>query len=440
MINRDAILEELKTLPRGYISNKTIKGKTFHYLQYREGKKIVSQYVPEQNVPILIKQIDMRAELERLLADYIDNTPLITPLCKSSLSLTGDIMEQDEVVATFKEGDLIWMDKDRAPLIFKRSTRLEPWLKGRAIDSHRTHSRLLKKALRIVTENDEQVSLYVHAVTLTDDYWFRPQKSKLHYKEVSFTSDLYSDLALNGNPYSLPSIGRITPELTTVGSFEKCWKRIDGQWYMLKKGTGDELFSECFCSELAKALDIPTARYFLSGDCIWTPNFAMDVNFEPMSSIAGEDDRYEHIFPLVSSISEDLAKQYLLLVFFDCLVNNIDRHNENCGFLRNRKTGKIISLAPNFDNNIALTAVNGYPHDIKRYEDGLINIFKKFLRKNKEASRVFSSMKLPTLTEDTIKRILSASVLKTDEKTLVDYLMDGYKRLEEIQNDIKIVK
>ncbi len=49
-------------------------------------------------------------------------------------------------------------------------------------------------------------------------------------------------------------------------------------------------------------------------------------------------------------------------------------------------------------------------------------------------------MELPSLNEDIIKRILSASILKTDEKTLIDYLMNGYRRLKEIQGDIKISK
>ncbi len=429
MRSRDSLLNEIKSLPKGYISSKTIHGKTRFYLQHRDGLKVVGKYVKESELPLLRQQIDRRKELEKELSN-LNDAPIIKRLSSNALSLTGEVMEKDVAVARFKEGELLWFDKDRAPLIFRTSHRLEPWLSSRVIDAHRTHSRLLKKMLRIAPSNDEETVLYVHAVTLVDDYWFRPQKSKLHWADVTFISDQYAALALKGDPSLLPSKARITPELTLGGSFEKCWKRIDGRWYMVKSGTKEELFSEWFCSSLANRLNIPTAQYFLENGYIYTPNFAEKENFEPMSSVAGrDDDSYEHVFPLVLGLSQRIAKEYLLLIFFDCLVNNVDRHNENCGFLRSRKTGEIISLAPNFDNNIALMAVNGYPHDIERKDDGLISCFRKFITKNKEAAKLFKSMSLPILTEDIIKKTLGNSPIKIDKDVLVTFLMNGYRRL-----------
>ncbi len=438
-MDKTELIDRLNALPVGYISKKTINGKERYYLQYRKGKKIVSNYVPNENVLSLRKQIDERKRLERMIHDYLASFSSLKPLSENAISLTGDIMEKDDIVASFKNGDLIWLNQKKAPLIFTKgqSKRLEPWLINRAIDSERNNSKILRRSLKIVSDKNEEISLSVHAATLIDDYWFRPSKSKLHWKDVSFIDDLYSDLALNGKSSFLPSVPKITPELTLTGSFEKCWKLINGEWFMIKKGTDKELFSEYFCSSLAKIMNIPTAEYFIKGNCIVTANFAEDFNFEPISSIAGSDDTYEHVFPLIFSLSKDIAKQYLILMYFDCLVNNVDRHNENYGLLRNRKNGKIVSLAPNFDNNVALTAVNGYPHDSKREKDGLIDCFEAFLWDSEDASSIFISVELPDITPDDIKEICDASPIKTDEETLIEFILNAQKRLKKLQDDLK---
>ena len=48
------------------------------------------------------------------------------------------------------------------------------------------------------------------------------------------------------------------------------------------------------------------------------------------------------------------------MIFLDTIVANPDRHTNNFGLLRDTNTGMLMSLAPNFDNNMALIA-RGYP-------------------------------------------------------------------------------
>ena len=50
----------------------------------------------------------------------------------------------------------------------------------------------------------------------------------------------------------------------------------------------------------------------------------------------------------------------------------MDRHTQNFGFLRDIDTGEIISLAPNFDNNVALIS-RGYPKDVSREKMDLLD-------------------------------------------------------------------
>ena len=61
------IEENIKALPAGYISVKTISGHTYYYRQWREGKKIISDYIPEDFLNATKRKIAARKEQEALL-------------------------------------------------------------------------------------------------------------------------------------------------------------------------------------------------------------------------------------------------------------------------------------------------------------------------------------------------------------------------------------
>ena len=58
-------LENIESLPKGCLSQKKISGKIYMYLQHREGAKIVSQYVPYEQVEEVRKQIERRRRLQK---------------------------------------------------------------------------------------------------------------------------------------------------------------------------------------------------------------------------------------------------------------------------------------------------------------------------------------------------------------------------------------
>ena len=57
----------IDALPRGYISVKHISGHTYNYRQWREGNKIISEYVPEAFLNSVKRKIATRKEQEELL-------------------------------------------------------------------------------------------------------------------------------------------------------------------------------------------------------------------------------------------------------------------------------------------------------------------------------------------------------------------------------------
>lgn len=65
LLERKVKLEtELQTLVQGYISKKTIKGKTYFYLQNRVGGKLISRYLKSEEVDAVTEQITRRKQCE----------------------------------------------------------------------------------------------------------------------------------------------------------------------------------------------------------------------------------------------------------------------------------------------------------------------------------------------------------------------------------------
>lgn len=425
------IVNKLNNLPDGYISYKTIKNKKYAYFQYVENGKLKSKYIKEKDLSDFKNKIEERKKLEKELKKLQFSGKNLPKLADSAKKLTGYIMMQDNVVASFKDGQLIEMNEEMCPLLIKRTHNVSAFLSNRVIDKSRTNARLLKKALQIKESEDELISLYSYGATITDNYWFKPKQSKLKYKDISFDGDFYSDLALTGELIVYPKTPKLTPQLTTPGSYEKCWRKENNKWWLYKKGNENEIFSELFCSLLADKLNIPTAIYKQEDRFIKTLNFADKYNFEPISSIASDDDSFENVFNSIVEINDEIAKQYLLLVWFDCLVNNVDRHNENCGLLRDKKNGKIISLAPNFDNNVALIS-RSEVLNLNAKDDGLIKMFAKFIKNNKTAYELYREIKLPKLTKQIIHDCFKQIDTKKDEELIMSFLLNRYKELLKI--------
>lgn len=348
-------------------------------------------------------------------------------------NITGALMLEDLKIAKIENGRIVDSNHALLPLYLKRKDDIEGWLASRAIDTHRTNSRLLKRALRLHQTNDVQTSLAVNAATITDRYWFRPEGSTDTYADVRFKENDFAELALRGDPDSFSKRPSRTPELTNTGSFEKCWKLIDGKWWMYKSGSDAEYFSELFICKLCEKLGLAVAHYELDGAYIRSLDFTdgARVNFEPMKSLADDDDDYEHCYNILKEISPKIAEQYLLLVWMDTICYNMDRHTENFGLLRDIKTGGILSLAPNYDNNIALIA-KGYPSDVSRECDGIIRFFAEFVESCPEAHAAYQSLIFPVITSKIIDECLAEIPIDVDKDYIRKFVLNGQDRVREI--------
>ena len=342
--------------------------------------------------------------------------------------LNGVIMSEDRVVAKVRRNNCIVFDPNHCPLYLMRYNDPEGWLTRRAIDAHRTNSRLLRKALRLAPNDDLAAVLRVHGATITDAYWFRGENENLTYDQVKFQKDYpFSRLALRGDPDSFQkgTAASVTPELTNTGSFEKCWRYEDGAWWMYKAGTEAERFSELFVYELCRALGFPVAEYQNCAPYIRTRDFTGGrLNFEPAAYLVGDDEDYETNYHAFLRFGQKVADQYVELLLMDTICRNADRHTYNYGLLRDRQTGEVVSLAPNFDNNIAL--ISGGMDDEPRRPDLLTELLEEFEAATGAVTDYLARHKLPALTPERIARCCEATGIPVDVEYIQQFVLAGW--------------
>ena len=341
-----------------------------------------------------------------------------------------EILSGNTLVAIWQDKKLKVVDKARLPLYLKKIENADMWLETRAIDSHRANSRLLKKALRLAEKDDVSTVIHVNGATITDNYWIRPIGSNLLYDDVKFSDDYFSNLALKGNYDSFNRAANSkrskTPELTNVGSFEKCWKLRDGKWWMHKKATHNELFSELFIYELGAALRMNMAIYERGEGCIKSLDFtdAATVNFEPASAFMGDNEEYSYVVKALEKLCPQAIPDYIRMIFMDTICANPDRHTNNFGLLRDTKTGELLGFAPNYDNNMALIS-RGYPSK-PGSKDMLISLFNELMDEYPNYRKY-----IPEVTEETVHGVLDKLNMKVRSQLIVDLVVGRYKLIAE---------
>lgn len=421
------LIHRQNELPKGNIYKKAIKNNTYFYHQYRESGKNYSIKLNNDEVAPLKEQIEERKVIEKNIKALLKNGNREIELSTFAKEYTGYVMSGNIVVAEFNKGVLVPPTHKLCPLVIKRTNSIYEFLKSRSIDSGRTNSRLLRKVLNINVKDDTLVSLCSYAASISDNYWFKPKHSKLKYEDISFNNDIFFDTALKGIITIYPKKLILTPELTTNGSYEKGWRNIDGNWWLYKVGTINERYSEVFYSRLFEKLILPTAHYEIDGNYIRTANFAKGVNFEPMVSLVGDNEDIEYIYDALNKINHQIALDYLRLITFDVVLNNVDRHNENCGILRDKETGEIISLAPNYDDNLSLISRNTTL--IATEQEGFLSLFLKTIRKSKKIKEGLKEIEFPIITSNLLRSIHEEIGLEieVDFEAIERYIMFRYE-------------
>lgn len=353
------------------------------------------------------------------------------------------IMHKTEVIALADEENITEIiNKALCPHCFVVGMPLYIWLDNRCVDMHRSHSRRLFKALRLRnSENTAELISIGHGVSITDNWWIQRDDENLEYRELKKYNEQIADIALLGGSDSDERNTEGYLELGTVGSYEKAWRFEGNSWYMYKQGGTQELVSEYYSYLFLKAMQFYVAEYRIkiikSAETGLSTTFMLskdftnnaEVDFEPFCNYFGDNEELDFIIP---KLPEKLIKQYVMTVFYDALLFNGDRHNQNIGIIRDSLTGEILSLAPGFDYNLGLIA-SGVPRINKRTG----NVFTKSLLSNETCRRVLKEnipdrQKITIAVEFATAGVKSALGLNDLNYSLIEnYIKDTFDYISE---------
>lgn len=305
---------------------------------------------------------------------------------------------------------------------------LNRWLENRKASKHNAHLR------RIMTEmgceRTEGFLRLTHAASINDTFWVREKNEAVSWADVSLYRNEFSEtvsrLAFEGLGLYNGSFSSTSPELTTNGSFRKCFRRESGEIFIYKRGyvtestasvseeknpdsgRGLEPYCEVLASELATKLCAAAVSYELctlhgetAARCrLFTSE---QEGFAPYSGfVTKEEDRSpEAMLSFFRDLhAEDAFRRMLLL---DALTFNDDRHLGNFGVIIDNDTGRPLRMAPVFDLNqalfpdLTLSAFQTFPQALLDYWPKIGNDFTELgqliltpsIRKDLESLRNF---------------------------------------------------
>lgn len=277
----------------------------------------------------------------------------------SSVQKIGPIyhMEHLPLGTTSRQGEV-----DRAAL--------NAWWIDRSIPASRSGIRKALETLEL--PNTQMLLTRCFGLSLSDQYWVKPQGSDLQWERINFFTNPFSEdigNVLLGKVTDGAGLDFHSPDNTSDGFLKKRWKIIDGKRCLLKAGSNpfmQQPFNEVIATIVAQRLDIPHVPYSLLWDdgtpysvCedFITPDTELVSAWRVMQTQKKDNSTsiYRHYLNCCKALGvpgiEHAVDQMIVL---DYLIANEDRHQNNFGLIRNANTLEWIGVAPIFDSGSSL--------------------------------------------------------------------------------------
>lgn len=236
------------------------------------------------------------------------------------------------------------------------------WVRDRAIDLNSVQHRNLANNL-LGSRDKLHLALITNMFSISDTFTcfkeeaFQPRFSLFNPD----AQDKVSSYILLSGDTSINKAAFATPNVSTDGSFTKTWKYEKGEWWLYKMQSSDATRSEVEISKVLTACGWDAAVYRYDGAYrkrVKSLNFVNKHEFfEPYDSFrfafSNVEDDDETILQNISSLGKSFRQAWKRILMTDALFLNADRHMRNFGVIRSSETGKVLRLAPNFDNNQA---------------------------------------------------------------------------------------
>jgi hypothetical protein len=242
---------------------------------------------------------------------------------------------------------------------------INDWWTLRGIPASREGIREALELLQVKT--NKELMIKGLGLSLSDHYWVRPPKSRLEWYAINYYDNPFSDDigdALFGKKTEGKNAGFWSPDVGSNGNLRKKWKIRNGKRVLIKGGSRpflQEPFNESIASMLLKRLDIAHVPYTLEIDD--TKPYSVCENFtdqkaefisawDIFNSLKRDSQHsdFQHYLKCCDNLGIPGVKNNLdIMLGFDFLIANSDRHYYNFGALRNPETLEWLGPAPLFD-------------------------------------------------------------------------------------------
>ena len=272
---------------------------------------------------------------------------------------------------------ILWIDDEKRrllPLGMEISNRgLASWLKHRSIPKNRAYVNIFLAKCGLNPNRPMDVISVCKGLSLNDSYWITDDSYDGTFEQNNLYDNNFSQvlawIAFTGYGSNIRSTFASSPEFTTNGMLPKCWRRVDGRFYLYKGATtgasnmGNEPYSEMYAYMLAQTMGffaIPYKTVKWKGKlCSVCELFtSKEISYVPVGRLVKEGGM-RAVREYYSSLGTEFTSALNEMIVFDALICNTDRHYGNFGVLVDSHTNKIVAPAPLFDHGNSLFNLAG---------------------------------------------------------------------------------
>lgn len=452
-------------LPKGYISKKTISGKTYYYHQWSKDGVKRSRYLHDGEIEPLAEQIELRKGLQKKLRTLKAKPSEENKKRNEVNSLKCTLMHKRIKVAEMELDDATgFIQKigtvyapEHLPVgvpvrkgITDRAA-LNEWWTDRSIPASRSGVREALETLEITSTKMLLVRCY--GLSLSDQFWICPEGSNLTWDSINFFENDFSDDigdVLFGADKKADGLDFSSPDNTSDGNLKKRWKIINGRRCLVKGGSNpfrQQPFNEVIAAGIMERLGIPHvpytvtwnkgAPYSVCEDFV-TENTELIPAWRILKTQKKDNSTsvYQHFINCCESLGIKDAVPFLdRMIVLDYIIANEDRHLNNFGVIRNAETLKWLGFAPIYDSGSSL-GYDKMPAQMRSEKEVVCKPFKNHHTEQLKLVSDFSWIDFDSLSDigELITNVLSADGAKDymDENRIRAIIGAAQRRIEQL--------
>lgn len=310
------------------------------------------------------------------------------------------------------------------------------WWKNRQIPASRNGLKeILNKSGIYDEDNFDLLDAKAYCLSLSDQYWVKKYNENILWEDINFFENEFSEdigkVLFNGGKTSL-NLNLNTPDMTSNGNYEKRWKIINGDRYLIKAGgkmINQEPFNEVIATKLYERIlnddeyvkyeiaydnekAVSICKNFITPNTELIPAWKIDEYYETKKS----ENKYEHYIRCLNKLNIPNANLLVdKMLICDFILANKDRHFNNFGVIRNVETLEFEKVAPIFDNGCSLWFDE---NDMYVGEFFLTKPFEEYEKKQVSLVKNISWLDISKLDgfAEEVKEILSSNKLLSNER------------------------